>query len=778
MKKLLFCASILAIAASCTEDQLDSNSVKAPQYKGISFEATLADAPETKGDLSYNEVNGTHDFFWYAETDKINIWSIQTTGTNGGVTGTNWDKTKKASYKATQSASRGVFTGSSDDDILDFEYEPSDFKTDDDIKAKSSQFFAVYPSEATVEDITDGKFRIGTLPSLANQDQTAKNGNAVTNKLLMYSFTSAYPEHSYDAVGEKINLNFVRPFTALIFGTKGINKEYQDYFGNLQTISIEMKGYGEGKDAIDPSYIDYGTDAQYVFDSNDPSKSKLVDKDAPDADELDWENMTAAASSITLNINGGTSGTGLEWSDGDNAYMAINSVDRSEFAKKGVKESMDISFNFKWIELNYSLESDANWPGVVGNNNFVRVPALDINSFPYLVTKDRGINDRVLIVNSGKFSDIFKEGTNNGQVEWNDDDPALSEFSTIIANVALDKDELALLQNFTNLKAITLAENTEIPTGTFTQTSLKDIDFPKVTVIEDKAFADEIALENVVLPAYGFENEVIAMQILEPTSLKTLDMSGVSAMAVGFPSTGFTLSGYTALTDVKVKDGVKLGATAFSGCTSLENVEGTVSVEGGAEFKGCTSLAKINIMNTAIPASTFEGCTKLKDVLYNGKQVAPTSVETKAFSGTAIVEMDLRNLTKVGQAAFKDCKSLYGEVVDGVKHVLYVGGEEIGQEAFAGCNAIEHIQFLDATKFGNNVLKVTSTTLKQIQFDQVIDVNYVSYDDTTFGSNTDNVTLFINPDQDINNYDDSHLLLRGVTGGIEFKAVQFKSGSL
>ena len=104
MKKLLFCASILALAVSCTEDEFDSVAIKGEQYKGISFESSLMETPQTKGSLEYDAVAGKHNFFWYAEKDRIGIWSVNTKAKsiNTGSSVTAWiDANKAATYKAT-----------------------------------------------------------------------------------------------------------------------------------------------------------------------------------------------------------------------------------------------------------------------------------------------------------------------------------------------------------------------------------------------------------------------------------------------------------------------------------------------------------------------------------------------------------------------------------------------------------------------------------------------------------------------------------------------------
>ena len=76
MKKILFCAGILALAASCAENEIDSISGQKEATKGISFEGALVETPTTRGDLAYDDVSGIHNFFWYAEKDQL-VFGVQ-----------------------------------------------------------------------------------------------------------------------------------------------------------------------------------------------------------------------------------------------------------------------------------------------------------------------------------------------------------------------------------------------------------------------------------------------------------------------------------------------------------------------------------------------------------------------------------------------------------------------------------------------------------------------------------------------------------------------------
>ena len=71
MKKILFCAGLMALAASCTQDELLNDSVM-EQSKGLSFSAIVPEDLSSRGTLYEN--NDKFPFFWHAEKDKIEIW--------------------------------------------------------------------------------------------------------------------------------------------------------------------------------------------------------------------------------------------------------------------------------------------------------------------------------------------------------------------------------------------------------------------------------------------------------------------------------------------------------------------------------------------------------------------------------------------------------------------------------------------------------------------------------------------------------------------------------
>lgn len=784
MRKFLFCAGLLAFAASCSNDELASISQE-ESAKGITF--TVVDDAATRGELG-EMTNGKFPYFWYAETDRINIWSVKTkmgTSTTGKDAWSDWaaDWTGQAVYKATQSKANGVFTAIDDANTLNF---ASKIEAGDDeaaVKSKTATFIATYPSEMTISGVetnaTDDSVEsitLANLPALTTQTVDENIG-----QIAMYSHTTGKKENSYDAVGEKINLKFIRPFTAALFKTKGINAEYSTIFGKLTSIELEMKGYEDEKDNskdIAASYLNYGTKASYKITDIEKNEGEFIVNGKTEGDnDFDWTgDSNDPATSITLNVN-------KEWNDNKNAFMAISRIDRSGFKSKGVKETMEVTYSFENITFTETLTTDSNWPCPAEGetsaiNVFVGMPALDMANYPYLVTnKTSSGNDRSLLVNSGKFEEaLIKEG-NTVSVEWpigSGTKVALTEFQTIISKVELTDEDLKVLKSFTNLKYVRLDENETLPAETFRGLDLDTLNMAKLTEIENanafKAAAGAYTgLKVVRLPKYTFPKTTINNVILNANALLKLDMSGVETMKNAFPAEGFSLNGFTQLVYVKVKDGVKLGSSAFNGCAALTNVDGTVDITDGAGAFESSGVTEITITGTEVPTNAFKNCGSLTKVNQGNGIFGPTKVGNAAFLGTGIINIDLSGVVTLGEEAFKSCTSLVGVEANGL-NVLTVGAAAIPAKAFNGCTALKYVKFTNATSIAEDIL--AGTTLNEVKFAKVLttgaDVN------TMFGTTT-NTKLFLNPDQPLSWYEGNSFYPNGSKTASNAKKIDFKS---
>ena len=183
----------------------------------------------------------------------------------------------------------------------------------------------------------------------------------------------------------------------------------------------------------------------------------------------------------------------------------------------------------------------------------------------------------------------------------------------------------------------------------------------------------------------------------------------------------FTRSRYTQF-------GKKISWSAFSGCTSLEEIviPDSVTEIGRDAFNGCTSLEGIVIPEsvTKIGYCAFENCKNLSlitipkvyssigDVLsgYSGDLVIKSIDNNYSYEDGLLIDKNNKELVlyqsknkkleipncikEIGHAAFSGCTYLEGIVIpDSV--------EEIRSEAFKGCTSLQQIVIPESvTKIG------------------------------------------------------------------------------
>lgn len=725
MRKILFCAGLLALAASCAETDLDTIGQSGlEKSNGITFQAVENEGPTTKGGF---EPNGSSYIpFWYAEDDRIAVfgtyYDVKAGSKNNDVT--TFDVTKYVEYKATQSATKGWFTGINDENTMIFKDDSED-ATD-----KRSQFVAVYPktlaSGGTAAGFADDKFTFSNLPALAAQNQKDLHGAGIYENMIKYSVSrETWKSKSYDAVGEKLDLDFKRPLPGLIFNTKnaeGYLAGENSAFGNLKKITVTMLGENSvAPAASNASKITLNDDAKLVVDVKTGKG------------EINPGTGGQAASEIELTIDPSNSTTGLPWSDDAVAFMVIAPVERE------ATEYFTVQYDFKNISFTKTYSTDKSW-----KEGFYGPITLDASQETYLVTNETSgsANDRTLIINSGNLDGILN--TTKDKVKWGGAEVELTEFAEVICNVELTDEEIKILDGCgVNLKKITLAKNTAIPAEAFTAlTGLESIDMPMVETIAEDAFGAMTSLKSLKLKSYPFNVTAVNEKLLKNT-LETLDMSSIAKMAGGFGEASISFEGFTSLEEVTLKDGIKLSPNAFKDCTALATVNGIVELNTGA-FEGCEALTTINISGAAIPANAFKDCAVLESVLYNKAAVVPTSVGASAFeSAKAIEYMDLSQVTSLGASAFSASGLISPSATD---NILTVGAAHIPASAFAG-TAVKLVRFTNATSFGVDMFK-GCTSLSQVKFDKAFEIQDADMPAakegwaTTFGTAT-NVSLFV-----------------------------------
>lgn len=773
MKKILLFTSALALLAGCAQD--DFESVRSESAKGISFAASIGNEASTRGELTMGDQVG---FFWYAETDRISIWANNNISAGSGNTSSNgvvsaWGtiSTTPATYKATKSAGNGQFTAASDADMLTFTALPAGSRAAQ-IKAATASFVATYGASATKVDAdatTDEITAVTIKPASSNATITLAAGENISKYIPMYSVSTAYPTQKYHSVGEKVNLEFYRPFATLGLIANGV-EQYKDQFGILKKITITTNGFST---TIPASEISYGTDTEYKIDltaKHDLTKTKAT-----------------TPGTQTKSIVVDYTAANLKWKDGKAGAQVIPalSVDRSTFRTAGKKEKYTVKYEFADIAFTVVDSTDTDWNAFNTSDQPVvkALKTLDINDYPYLLT-----NSGSLIVNSGSFSDVFGKDATKATIAWGGSTKDISSVKEIISKVALTTAELGDLTKFTGLTKLNLAENTTIPAKTFTTAQAAQITslvLPKVTSIDAKFIDDNpaktfTALTNVALAAYEFPTPSVNNAFFNATTaskLITLDISAVKSMIPAFGLLReLSFTNFTALKSVKVFEGVQLSSSAFDGCTSLETVNGTVKIDGAvAAFKECNAakFTAIKIIGTDVPDNAFNGCTNLKSILVSGSQIVPTTVGEAAFKGTAVEYMDLSQVTKLGKQAFMGATKLVSANKN--TQILTVGAEKIAESAFENTKVVM-VDFANATSFEKDILKGTGATLKQVRFLKKFTVangNSATYWTTTFGAAT-NVNLFVADGQSYVSSNKLQLPYKIGSAAVAYEDVAFK----
>lgn len=223
-------------------------------------------------------------------------------------------------------------------------------------------------------------------------------------------------------------------------------------------------------------------------------------------------------------------------------------------------------------------------------------------------------------------------------------------------------------------------ESFEAPSGLKTlgerafqySTSLKTVSLPKsVTNLGDSPFDGCTGLQSLTL----YLKNVSASAFANCTGLQSVVINSESVGSLAF-------SGCSQLDTVTFSNELTdLGSDVFKGCSKLSQIELPDSLEtiGTGVFQNCRSLVSIQLPNnaymTTIPLDMFKGCTSLTEVDMSNV----TSIGESAFMGcSALREMIIPStVTAVGQWAFRDCSSLSSVVIG--ENV-----ESIGQSAFYG----------------------------------------------------------------------------------------------
>lgn len=692
MKKLIYGFCAAALVTACTNEDLIQEDALIKSQKGITFEASIAEEnPETRGELTQNDL-GSWSFFWYAERDRINVYALDTylDGTALDAWGNAGTFTAPV-YKATKSAGRGQFTATKDADILSFNQND-----------KNVEFLATYPTTTRVYDVetnTDGTVKKYGLKVAANMIQNVDYNQIAAP---MVSKTTAKRDKSYESVGEKVTLDFTRPFPAVRFSTVKNNEQFNTYLGNLNSITLTTKG---GKvNNVAQSATTIGSTGVAQVDKN----GNWTDKDANE---------------VTVNL-----ATQKEWIAGEHVFMSILPVVRKQSVtiddkKYDLNEKYTVTYNFDNVTLAKEFETTNDWNFAHGIGT---MEAFDIaKDFPYIVTND----SKTLIVFSQSFGSIFADNTKN-TIKWTAGNVDVTSIQNIVveAGVTVTTADMQSLYKFTGLKNLTMKGVTSIPENTFDAAlaaGITKLELPAVTEIAAKGNVAFSALTDLNLESYAFGVAGIEALFFNEGikgSLVNLNIKAVTSLRPTFGAyRTIYFTDYANLETVKLNEtGVALTSDAFKGCASLTTVNGKVDISNAPNaFEGTAALSTVNVINKIIPNAAFKN-SAVKNIKLGNSQVVPTEVGEYAFSGNVAIEvLDLSETNTIGKYAFSGAEKYVGvKDNNNVPSVLTVKAAEVSERAFNG-SAIEYIQFVNLTTLNDKVLR-NCANLKQVKFLEVI----------------------------------------------------------
>lgn len=806
MKKLLYCAVVVALATACTnEDDFAVNPSSQGQGQGLTFNVTLAENNvQTKGELK--EENGKYPFFWYAEQDRIDVLGLNLEAATADDEGYGDNKVDAGSsqvvkgvashsagvwsnldhpavYKATQSQGEGWFTAASDADMLAFDGDKTAtiVATYGDIKVKS------VTSKMNADDsgIVPGEEGITSLvvtTTDGNSTQTVKRANQVIAP--MYSVSSAVSEAPYHSVGERANLKLIRPFPVLRFTTKNVSK-YAEDFGPLKSVKLTTIGKNtqdKWDGTVKGSTIAYAASKDYtVVGTTTGFAAGYEDATNPNV--------------VTVKIEGTDN-----WKDEYAVYMNVAPVDRKTANKEDLLKVEyvfdNITFTLDGTKENAKpfevLTSVNNWTSVGVNdglpNAVTPITPLDINNYDYLVVGKNG--EYSLIINRGSVAStltadgtkvVWPAGTGDATVA---DEYVVGNIKKVYVNCAISDADFANLNKFTSATLLEMPVQTSIPAGGLASlTYVQELVLPEVTDIdEDFVSTNFTALTRLEMGSYNFEGMEINDRFFNEStdgSLKYIDVEAVEDFGpVYLGRTALIFQDYTVLDSIKVADGAKLYPNQFRGCVELEKVIGRVDISANKAtyaFYQAEQMKTVNVMTDIIPDYAFYGTDVLENVLMNGKQVAPTQVGAHAFEyAEALKYMDLSKTTVLGENAM-NCTGLMGSA-EGKD--LVVGAQTIERAALANTK-VQYVHFTKATVIKNDILKGVAD-LKQIKFNEKFGfaTNVANVSGDTFGnkSNLKNVDLLVNENQEFNG---ATLSFKGTgdTGPVDFtfKAIRVEA---
>ena len=216
---------------------------------------------------------------------------------------------------------------------------------------------------------------------------------------------------------------------------------------------------------------------------------------------------------------------------------------------------------------------------------------------------------------------------------------------------------------------------------------------------------------------FAFASKVVNLVIDEDSGITTINNT-FNTYLITYPAYHIG-SPNTTLQSAKLYSITTIGEDAFNYCKSLTTVilpDSDDITIGFCAFYGCSSLTEIDASITSIGIRAFYECTALTTV--NFSSVA--SISESAFYGCdGLTEIDLSSLpgngsASLGESAFSNCAKLEKVTLPG--NITY-----INDEVFAFCDKLSSIDLSHVTHIGKGAFHY-SDSLSDINIENVTEV--------------------------------------------------------
>lgn len=260
----------------------------------------------------------------------------------------------------------------------------------------------------------------------------------------------------------------------------------------------------------------------------------------------------------------------------------------------------------------------------------------------------------------------------------------------------------------------------------FASADVEEVILPEgIKCIESKAFADCFNLKKINFPEgletvkdRTFMNCGSLVEVILPTTLTKIGdyafyNAGIKQLTLTDPknvlSTGISVFSAIKVKSINVPKNLRLNKAMFSNCQQLRTVNFEADWVTIPErcFYYCTSLEKIDISKALfIKDAAFLECYSLS------VNVIPayTCVSACSFMKTGVKDVTIEDISKVGEKAFSDCKSLKKLTINVPDGPAIADDLCIPEELAAHCTSLQTVTFTGHTE---NLLSIKAAAFRE-----------------------------------------------------------------